>query len=356
MTIELSHELDRHFRLLGVQAIAHDAGVILRRGTTRTYLAGDGVMGLLARIVDASRAGGVSETQLKKSLPREDWALLDGVMEALTSRRFLVPLDPERADTDPQAVEDPDEVYYWEFGSSRTEAWARLADRQVPVIGDNGISRHLLAMLHRCGMTGAYLVDHPQFKALGPRPDDLEPGLAHDDWAASSAPDRADVFVVCSDFGGLSLMREWNEYCHGVGTPFMPVVLQDHTAYVGPLVIPGSSPCFECLWLRQNSNLDDPLVKRASEHLAYYGQHANGYLPPMASAAADFAAMELVKHFTQLLPGGSVGTLLEIDLAGPALTPRKLLKVPYCPVCSATSGHPVPAVDRVVFMPGNDPE
>ncbi len=356
MTIELGHELDRHFRLLGVQAVAHDEGVILRRGNTRVLLAGEGVVAILDRLVEASRSGGINQTRLKKSLPPDEWPLLEAVMEALVSRRLLAPIDPDAADADPDAPETPEDVYYWEFGASRAEAHKRLADLSVPVIGDNAVSRQLVRMLHASGLSGAYLVDHPQFRGLG-QPDREESlaVTAFEDWAASRAPDRADIFVVCSDFGGLALMREWNEYCHATGTAFLPVVLQDHVAFVGPIVTPGSSPCFECLYLRHNSNLDDPATKRATEHVAFFGQHANGYLAPMASTAGDFAAMALIKHFTQLLPGGNIGTLVEIDLAEPSIETHKVLKVPYCPVCSASERYPAPAADHVVFMPGNDP-
>lgn len=350
MTLELGQELDRHFRMLGVQAVAHDEGVILRRGTTRVLLSGEGVIGLLDRMVDASRAGGLSDVALKQALPREDWPLLDAVMEALIARRLLVPFEPGAAE-----VETPEEVYYWDVGTTRAEAHKRLAERSVPVIGDNAVSRRLVEMLQASGMGGAYLVDHPKFRGMGERPATAARMVGFDDWTDTREPDRADIFVVCSDFGGLSLMREWNEYCHSTGMAFLPVVLQDHTSYIGPVVTPGSSPCFECLYLRHNSNLDDPASKRATEHEAFFGQHANGYLPPMAAATADFAAMALVKHFSQLLPGGTIGTLVEVDLAAPSIQTHKVLRVPYCPVCSGAHGHPTPAADRVVFMPGNEP-
>jgi hypothetical protein len=63
------------------------------------------------------------------------------------------------------------------------------------------------------------------------------------------------------------------------------------------------------------------------------GQHAIGYLQPMARAAADFGALELLKIFSTPLPGGKIGRILDVDLMGPTVESREFLKVPRCSVC-----------------------
>jgi hypothetical protein len=54
----------------------------------------------------------------------------------------------------------------------------------------------------------------------------------------------------------------------------------------------------------------------------------------MARAAADFAAIDLLKILSTPLPGGRIGRMVEIDLMGPTATTRDLLKVPRCLVCA----------------------
>jgi hypothetical protein len=54
----------------------------------------------------------------------------------------------------------------------------------------------------------------------------------------------------------------------------------------------------------------------------------------MARVAADIAAVDLLKHFSRTLPGGSAGRLIEADLMAPALRSRTVLRAPRCPVCS----------------------
>jgi bacteriocin biosynthesis cyclodehydratase domain-containing protein len=99
------------------------------------------------------------------------------------------------------------------------------------------------------------------------------------------------------------------------------------------MIVPGEGPCYECLWTRQNANLADVARSRAGELDADLGQHAIGYLQPMARAAADLGSLELLKIFSTPLPGGKIGRILDVDLMGPAVEAREFLKVPRCPVC-----------------------
>ena len=99
-------------------------------------------------------------------------------------------------------------------------------------------------------------------------------------------------------------------------------------------MIPDEGPCYECLWARQNANVADAARLRAGEMESGAGQRAIGYLQPMARAAADFAAIDLLKTFAAPLSGRRIGRIVEIDLLEPGITCRNLLKMPNCPVCA----------------------
>lgn len=354
--LDLGAELSERYRLLGVQAIIHADGVVLKRGMTRVFLQGPNVHALLERLVDDSRNNsGVSRDSLKMRLSEEEWPVVDAIIDALSARRLLRRI--EAGEPEAPSRETPEGIFYWDFGASGAEVRQRLAERAVPIFGVNAISVALLANLRASGMTGAYLVDHPRLRGLGLAPPvpGTEP-VTFEEWTESDAPDGAGCFVVCSDFGGLELMREWNAYCVEHQVNFFAIVLQDYVAYIGPMVLPNRSPCFECIWSRQNSNLDDPVLARATERMAFFGQHVVGGLPLMATAAASVAAMELLKYFSQSLPGGNIGKLIELDLMEPALRVRRALKVPFCRVCSGARHHPAPAADYHIFIPGNAQE
>ncbi|MFB3146853.1 MAG: hypothetical protein ACE1ZO_06975, partial [Nitrospirales bacterium] len=56
--------------------------------------------------------------------------------------------------------------------------------------------------------------------------------------------------------------------------------------------------------------------------------------PSMASILGDIAAMEMTKFYSQSMPLWNVGKLIEVNLLATRMTPRKVLKLPRCPVCS----------------------
>jgi thiazole/oxazole-forming peptide maturase SagC family component len=112
------------------------------------------------------------------------------------------------------------------------------------------------------------------------------------------------------------------------------VILQNLIGYVGPLVIPGETACYECLRQRQNAHMNDPEVQRASESVTTTDSKVVGFHPSMASVLGDIAAFELTKLYTDGLPLGNIGTQIEVNLLTSEMMTRKVLKVPRCAVCS----------------------
>src|SRR5207247_6023243 len=152
-------------------------------------------------------------------------------------------------------------------------------------------------------------------------------------WADEAEIGEPCFLVVTSDFGATSAIRQWNRYCVGKGWGLLPVILQDLIGYLGPLIIPGETACYECLRARQNSHMTDPAAQRAPETRGFEDQRLAGFHPSMARVVGELAAMELLK-FHGKLPMWRVGTMIEINLMAPSLATRKVLKVPRCAVCS----------------------
>lgn len=351
MELRLDIETEERFKLLGMQAVAHDDGIVLKRGSARVMLKGSHVPQILGLLVDRDDGSGFALEDVKSQLPADRWDVLDQVVAALRDRRLIAKLEQGTPVT---GAEGPEDVFYWDFNTTAQAVRERISNRNIPVFGRNSLSLALVSALKSCGFDGAYLVDHPALKGMdlpSAPPADM---VDFDDWTDQDIVDDVALLVVCSDFGGLESMREWNDFCVSEGKDFMPVVLQDHVAYIGPIVVPQKTPCFECLWSRQNSNLGNPGYERATEKLAFFGQHATGTLAPLVGAAANIAASELLKHVSQSLPGETVGRMLELHQLDPAIHQRHYTKVPYCRVCSPTKYHSATATERNVFMPGND--
>jgi bacteriocin biosynthesis cyclodehydratase domain-containing protein len=355
-------DLETRYRLLPAQIVAIEGGAIVRRGTTQLKIGGTGALETVERVAQiATRPGGATVDELCDAFALDARDQVRALVERMTSRRLLV--EAVVPDSPPSGPRDEDalDVFLWQGGADE-RARKRVAERHVAIVGVNEVSRRLVPALRACGYERLTLLDHELLRnpatlqtsaerlawtALAlPEPESYE------SWAARDVP--VDVLVAASDFGGLAAMREWNAYCVSAGIAFFPVVLQDLVGYVGPLVIPRESPCFECLWARQNSHLEPDARDRRSELVACYGQAVVARIEPMASILGDVAAMELLKHDAAL--GGTpgpIGRAIEVSLLEPEMTSRKILKVPRCAVCSPLATAAARSPERDVFMPGH---
>jgi bacteriocin biosynthesis cyclodehydratase domain-containing protein len=359
MKLEPPLSKEERFRLLNIQVAPFRNGVVIRRGAKRVFVEGDGVKESLEYLIDNARgSSGVTIEELVQQAPPKIQATLTKLAAVLQDRRMIIKI-PAGAEPEPADSTDLEEVFYWTFGTTPGRVAASLAEKTVTIIGANTLGAALVSMLKSCRFQKIEWVDHILFRnrclfdqnekftgAAG----QSEP-ISFESWSDPNI--MPDCLVVVSDFGGLSMMREWNEFCVTHNVPFLPVVMQDMSVFLGPMTVPGQTPCFECYWRRQNSNLDEPELARATEAGAFLAQGGSGFLPPMVHIAAGLASMELLRYLSQELPVGNIGRVVEMDLMEPALTRRKLLRLPRCPVCSGRARQATPAADIMVFMPSN---
>lgn len=327
------------YRALPAQVIEVEGGVLLKRGRMEVRVSGEGAAEAARLVLEAAQPGATRE-ELLAAFAGPDRASAEALVEHLISRRLLVAGDAGLE----AGTESRLDVFYWHFGLRERQVRQELAGRRFLVVGVNRISRRLVRALRESGADSIRVADYPLLRNLELFDDDTlaaeawppDPGLPVEPVRGPAwvDPGSFDCLVAASDFGGLQLMREWNDLCVMHGLVFLPVVLQDLIGYVGPIVIPGETACFECLRRRQNAHLTDYKSRRAAEAAAFEGQALTGYLPSMASVLGDVAAVELTKLFGIGLPRARVGTLIEVNLLGSEMRARTVLKVPRCPVCS----------------------
>jgi bacteriocin biosynthesis cyclodehydratase domain-containing protein len=336
---------ETRYRLLGLSATRHGDGITIRRGSHRLFIRGAEAGDLLDLVVARSAEGhGINPEALRAEVAAPRHAALKALIEALAAARLIVPADGEAG----EAQEGREDVFFWSYRTDRAAVAANLATVELAVFGVNHIALPLLGNLRSVGFRRLTFVDHPALRnldfyadgalraeiaaALSIRPQPFE------EWTAAAS--KAGCHVVCSDFGGLAAMREWNRSAVAARTIFYPILLRDEVASLGPLVVPGEGPCLECLWLRERATLDGDGRDEADASHAFFGRHVTGFLQPMARIAADIAAIDLLKFFSGTLPGGRAGRLIEADLMAPSLRARNLLKAPRCPVCALAAGPP----------------
>ena len=119
----------------------------------------------------------------------------------------------------------------------------------------------------------------------------------------------------------------------------MPAALDSFIGFVGPLVVPRETACFECLIGRENSNIKNPDAESALRSATLRSRGHAGFHPAMASVLGDFAAMELIKFAADVIPW-RIGALFEINMLSPEMTTRRVLKLPRCAVCGMQEKHP----------------
>jgi len=327
-------------KALAVHVIATDDGAILKRGCTELKIGGPGAAETLRKVLAVTSDGGATETEICKLFVPPAVPLVRQLIEQLLTRHFLTPI--EEAESAAVEPESPLDIFYWHFDVKAAQVAERVNRQSLTILGVNCISRQLAVSLSASGVENFRIVDEPRLRNL--RFFDDAGTLKTDQWPASFRPpqewkgkvdpESLGCLIATSDFGGQETMREWNRFCVKYNRHFLPVVLQDFVGYVGPLVIPGETACFECLHLRRNSHIQDYESQRITEGVAFEGQGAIGFHPSMASILGDIAALELTKFYSRVLPSPKIGTLIEVNLLATGLASRKVLKVPRCPVCS----------------------
>ena len=333
-------------RSLPVQVIHSRDGVILKRGCCELKVAGEGAAEFLETILSATAGQGSTIEEIHACFRPSDRATVSHLVGELEVRRIVISSDTQEGGSESGKPESHLDVFYWHFNVSTAQAAETLNRRSIVIVGVNHVSRRLVASLESSGFKGVRVVDYPALRNLrffddsgrlltDPSVAFPTPPLSYERWAdMSDSSDSFECLVATSDFGGLELMRPWNAFCIESRRHFLPVVLQDMIGYIGPLVIPGETACFECLSLRQNSHLTDPRSERVAESCAFEGQTIAGYLLPMASVLGDIACVELIKFYGPGLPLWRVGRLIEVNLLAGRLESRNVLKVPRCPACS----------------------
>lgn len=330
-------------RALPVQLIETGDGVLLKRGRVETTVGGEGAADVVKAIFVAASGEGATAEEIAALFAAPDRPSVEGLLEHLQERRLLVPAEEAAVGEEP-TDESPADVFYWHFGSTTAEVAGRLEELRAVVLGANAVSCRLALALVEAGATEVRVVDEPllrNLRMIGEDgelqgdlwPSQLSPPLPYETWKRGFDPSALDCLVATSDFGGSILMRQWNEFAVEQRLAFFPVVLQDLVGFVGPLVVPGQTACYECLRARQNANLENASSRRAAESWAYGGQAVAGAHPIMASVLGELAAFELLKLYGLRQAPFRPGTLVEISLLSSRMTPRSVLKLPRCPVC-----------------------
>ena len=340
-------------KALPVQIVEIPGGVVLKRGCTEVTLAGSGTAEAVRMVLNATGTG-ASVRAIRQLFALSSGRDVKELVKNLVERNLLVP--SESADSTVNEQESNVDIFFWHFGETARHAIERLNQVRLQIIGVNFISRQLAVSLAACGHRNVEVIDHPQHRNL--RLFDGAGELKKEEWPTTLNRPRSwnggkvdvrDCLVATSDFGGQQALRRWNKLCIDRRVHFMPVLLKNMIGYVGPLVIPGETACYECFTARQTSHAIETETEHITDKVAFDGQGVVGFHPTMASILGDIAAFELTRFYAEVMPGRKVGRLLEVNLLAGGITERTVLKVPRCAACSPLQTHARTNLTKSVF-------
>lgn len=348
------------YRALPVQLIHADGGVVIKRGCTEVKIMGEGAGEIVNSIWAMISAEGAKKSEILEPFAETDREILGDILDKLIIRQILVP-DSDDVKSAGERESSLD-IFYWHYGSTENKVGNTLSEKQIIIFGVNSISRRLASSLGESGFEKISVVDFPSLRNLEmfgdePTQSDNWPNtlpkiVDYADWLASADTDEMDCVVATSDYANTPALQEWNRFCLKNNIPYFPVMLRKMTGFLGPFVIPGETPCYQCLIHRENAHfVNEAEIKRMSEQASYFGQEITGFLPTMGSILGDIATVELVKFYSGIIPY-KVGNLIAVNLLGPNLKTIKLLRVPRCLACGKAMTSQAPSLEKADFIPG----
>ena len=210
----------------------------------------------------------------------------------------------------------------------------------VEVLGGGRTGATLAALLSAAGV-GRVVVDDPALL----RPADLAPGGVRAIGVHHRRGDAANAVIGsvrtaapgCGATGARSLVvlaptgsalpPEWLARVRR--RPHLLVMLRETTASIGPLVLPGHSPCLRCLELARADR--DPVWPVLAAQLVGEARAVEPCDVALASAAASLTAMHVLAWLDdEALISPLVGGTVEIGLAELALRRRTVVAHPDC--------------------------
>lgn len=340
------HELTR-LRAFPIELVEVDDGVLLVRGSTVVQIRGQAAHAAVRLILEACSDDGLGYAEVIDAFPEFAQAAAKTLIDGLIARRILVVNDHPVHPVNGQ--ESALDVFRWEVGLAEGDAAGRLAEKTIAVIGVNYVTRRVCEDLMAWGIEQC-VVDDDRLRnleffdgdgnlqaALWPQ-SLVQPGDGRN-WFERVPAEQLGCVVVGSEYRAEGLMRDINRFCVEHGLLFMPATLNGSVGFVGPLVIPRETACFECLIGRENSNIKNPDAESALRSAVLRSRGCAGFHPAMASVLGDFAAMELIKFTADAIPW-RIGALFEINMLSPEMTTRRVLKLPRCAVCGMHEKHP----------------
>lgn len=339
-----------------------EIALLSKTGVPEAQFSGEGVAEAVRTILNTCSKTGTTRDEILEPFEESSRMFVEEIIDQLISRGILIGEDSLESAAHRKQAETKN--FNSKSDGSTPDLAEGLNQKHIIVLGVNSISHQIIEVLRSSLFARVSIVDFPLLR--NSQLFDNTDNLPREGWDNYShllidkneledlrGPNALACLVATSDRGGIQVIREWNNFCVKRQIPFLPVFLHDQIGYVGPLVIPGEAPCFECLQARQNSHLPNPHSLKSPEQMPFEGRGAGELHPFLTSILGNLAALELTRFYTNGLPGSFIGKTLEVDLLQGLMTTRRILKIPRCLVCSPLNFRPSISIEKRNPTPTN---
>lgn len=341
---------------LPIQTIDIPGGLLLKRGSIELAISGkEAARAVRILLGETGHNRGATRSQIRNLFSRADREHVDDLIGKLLERKFLVPADTQVAFK--ASKESNLDIFLSNLGETTNHALEQLEDARISIIGVNPISRQLALSLTASGYKNFLVFDSPLHRnnhlfhnnsslKRNEWPKPLRLPVSLDE---NQSGELGTCVVATSDSGDTKGLCRWNEECLQKKIRFFPVLLKDLIGYVGPLIVPGETPCFQCFVARFRSHASDSYIDGLLEAVVQSRQAVVGYHPTMATILGDIAAFEIMRSCTTAIPRREANQTLEVNLLAGRMTSRTILKVPRCTVCSPLRSSSVTNIKTLLF-------
>ncbi|WP_135828824.1 TOMM precursor leader peptide-binding protein [Halorussus halobius] len=214
------------------------------------------------------------------------------------------------------------------------DAMERVASSTVTLVGSGRPATILAADAVEMG------IEDVRFLGLG---DTSSARASHDEVVSlergelPDAIEAADLVVHAADRQRPDALARLNRLVHDIETPLLLGQIAGLDGVVGPTILPGETPCYECFRRRRYANVEAPEGYRAYEAVAGDAGRAPGpNLPGFAHVVAGCLELELVNQLSSGF-GFTVGRVVHYDFADLSVGADDVLRMPRCSVCGPSS-------------------
>lgn len=149
--------------------------------------------------------------------------------------------------------------------------------------------------------------------------------------------------VLCDEDNRGILPASFNKAAVESGKSFMPVTLSGFSGKIGPVVVPGQTPCIQCLKAREaavSEHFEEET--KIAESLSKLNREDFSYRPPAAilSMVGEIAAVEASRVISGYTQPVTLNNMLFFNSRHLAINAHQVLKVPRCKVCGRLNKQP----------------